>query len=491
MLITLGAIFAITAFGDFFCWGAWPGVGWGIFAASLGVLLVAGGVRSRTGWIALGLLAASCAQMAVEPCFTGFVVVGTLLVAIFAESACAALPQGWARWSEAFFALWRGPVRWLGFGSAVTRSRTFAAGADRVDGDQLAMLVRMVMPALALAAVFGVVLGWGNAIFAEFFSRAMTQAWKWVRYFDWSLARVIFWVICATLGVALFWPPPAPAASRWWTRSVPRWTRPDRRVAFWQSVLVLAALNVLFFAANTIDAVYLWNAVKLPIGMTASRFVHEGVHDLVSAVLLAGVTLTILFQQDAEVVGSRLLKGLALGWIVQNLMLIASVVLRLKIYVEAFQLSELRVYVACFLLLVATGFVLLAWRVVQGMNLGRLLLANVLATFALFFVLQFADVGKVVAEYNVAQWKRAPNERTLDVDYLRALGSSGWEALLEVRESGLKPAATRAEMLLREIAQSEGARLARQDWREWQARRDPRTARLVGEVQQWPPVQVE
>lgn len=497
--VAAGGVLAVTSLADFLCWKAWPGIGWGIFAASLGVLLLATGVRSRAGWLALLLLVASCAQLVVEPCFTGFASIGTLLIVIFAESTYSALPRGWARWSEALFALLRGPGRWWSFSWAVTQSRTFVAGANCVDCNRIGLLTRIVMPALILAAVFGIVLSHGNAILSELFSRSAVQAWQWVLHFDWTYGHMAFWFVCATLGVALCWPPAAPVKARFWTRPIRSWVRPQRMVAIWQSALVLIALNALFFAANTIDAIYLWDSVALPksMGMTPSRFVHEGVHSLIGAVVLAALVLTILFQQDATIVGSRFLKGLALAWIAQNLLLIGSVFLRLKLYIETFQLSELRVYVGCFLLLVATGFVLLAWRVVRGMNLGRLLLANAQATFVLFFVLQFADVGRFVANFNVTQWHRNPEARTLDLEYLEELGPSGWGALLKVRQFGLETAETpladslisasaQADRVLRKIATSTGFRLARQDWREWQVRRDRAAAWLVKEVRTWP-----
>ena len=482
--IASGAVVAVTLLGDFLCWGAAPGAGLGVFAACLGMLLVASAARSKVGRFALALLAASCAQMAVDLCFTGLVVAGALLLMLFGESAYGSLPLGWARWSEAVFGLLRGPGRWLGFGVALSRSRALAAGTNRMTGDQIAMLGRIVMPAASLAVVFGIVLGFGNAILAEWFSRATARMWRWVLHLDFSLGRVALWAALATFGVALFWPAPSATEPRWWSRPIRRWLRVDRSVAFWQSLLVLVALNAIFFAANTIDAVYLWHHAAFPSGMTASRFVHEGVHSLIGAVLLAALVLTIIFQQDAEVVGARWLKALALAWIVQNVALIGSVLLRLKLYVEAYQLSELRVFVGCFLLLVATGFALLAWQVVRGMKLGQLLRSNALATFALFFVLQFADVASAVANYNVAQWLRDPR-RTLDVEYLESLGAGGWRALVVVKQNARDSDSRQAAVDLREIATRERFRIERQDWRETQTRRDRGAARLIAESAKW------
>ena len=144
---------------------------------------------------------------------------------------------------------------------------------------------------------------------------------------------------------------------------------------------------------------------KLPEGVTLSEFVHSGVSSLIFATLLSAVVLTTMFQQSIEIVRSRGLKALALLWIVQNLVLIAGVFRRLSLYVEGYQLSEQRIYVGCFLLLVTTGFGLLAWHVARDGSLRTLIFRNVLAIFALFFVLQFPDVAGYVARSNVNQWR--------------------------------------------------------------------------------------
>ena len=89
--------------------------------------------------------------------------------------------------------------------------------------------------------------------------------------------------------------------------------------------------------------------------MVYSEYVHEGVFSLIAAVLLSAVVLSGIFLQDSAVTGRGWLKGLAHLWILQNLVLIAGVFLRLKLYVDAYQFTVLRVYVACFLALVRSA----------------------------------------------------------------------------------------------------------------------------------------
>jgi hypothetical protein len=248
-------------------------------------------------------------------------------------------------------------------------------------------------------------------------------------------------------------------------------------LARWRSATVLAVLNALFFAANAIDVIYLWVNGAMPSGIGYSQFVHHGVYSLIAAVLLSAVVLVAIYQQASSVTDFTAVRTLSLAWIAQNLALIASVVLRLKLYVDAYQLSELRVYVGFFLLLVATGFGLLTWRIVRAKGLGWLLAANTFATFALFFTVQFLDVARWVADYNVARWQK-DTRRTLDVGYLASLGPSAYRALIIAAETPERPEAHDAFEVFQEKKRYEAERLASVDWRSWQGR-ELRNARLL------------
>jgi hypothetical protein len=250
-------------------------------------------------------------------------------------------------------------------------------------------------------------------------------------------------------------------------------------MALWQSIILLGVVNAVFFAANTADAIYLWWHAQLPSGLGHSAFLHQGVYSLIAAVLLAAGLLAITFQQEELIARSYLLRALALGWVLQNLVLIAGVLRRLQLYVEAYQLSELRVYVGFFLFLISIGFVLLAWHIHRGMELGRLIGCNLLALLAFFFVIQFCDVGTWVGRWNVAQWKADP-DRTLDIRYLDALGSRGWPALAEVAASD-QPSffKAEAESMLRAATEAEAGSRREHDWCAYQHRCHSRFCVLI------------
>lgn len=316
-----------------------------------------------------------------------------------------------------------------------------------------------------------VLLSSGNAIFADWAGKGFELLWHWIPEFELPLERILLLALLATFALALLKPEEAPAMPREWTRELPAFSVPaDVAIARWRSWAILGLVNVLFFAANTIDAFYLWTKGEVPQGVGYSDYVHQGVNSLIAAVLMAAAVLIVMFQQAPSVSRSRAMKALSLLWIAQNGALIASVILRLKLYVDAYQLSEQRVYVALFLLLVATGFVMLACHVLRPGSLLRLVLANAISTFVLFFGLQFCDVDRWVAEYNVARWLDDPG-RGIDLDYIESMGPSGWSALIQVAQTPARPEAHTAFLKVQQLKETQRPKLANGNWRSWQWRK--------------------
>lgn len=489
--IVIPALF-LTWLADFLFWGYRPGVSFALFGVALSVSLVLCRPRRSFSALAIGgfvLLLLTAGQTAVEISFSNVIVTLGLLLVLFAETSYPALRDEWARISESFVALLKAPAQWFWLRSVFLEMRR--SESSRGDHARLGVLVaarraiRVALPALCLSVVFAMLLGSGNAIFGQWISRMFGEVIRWIAaWTDLSPARVFFWLFILTLVLVWLRPAPAPGTLRIWTRPIPRLPAPRApQVARWQSIGILAALNALFFAVNTIDAFYLWaragvTAPLLPEGVSYSRFVHEGVWSLIAAVLLSAAVLAGLFQQSREVSGARVVKALALAWIAQNVVLILGVLLRLKLYVDACQLTALRVYVACFLGLVAAGFSLLAVFIVRERSLGWLIGSNAVATFCLFFLVQFGDVAGWVAEHNVSRWLREPG-RTLDVAYLKSLGPSAWPELVRVAQSSERPESWQAWNEVKTLKAAQKAYLDGLDWRSWQWRRVTESRRLV------------
>jgi hypothetical protein len=268
---------------------------------------------------------------------------------------------------------------------------------------------------------------------------------------------------------------PVQVSAWWWrwTHQLPRLPEvvPGRFAAA-GSALILAALNVLFLAANAADALFLWTGRALPAGVTYSQYVHHGVNALIATALLSAFLLTAIFQQAPGVAQRRGLKALALLWIAQNFFLILSVVLRLKLYIEAYDMTVSRLGVIIFLVLVGAGFGLLTVKIVRDKSLSWLVGGGVLAIFATFYITQFLDLAGWTANYNVAQWEKNPG-RQLDTCYLEDLGPAAWPAIYRAEVTTTRWSSTAEDALKTSRLREDDiprTQLASAHWREFSLR---------------------
>lgn len=451
----------------------------GVSIAAFGVLAL--GVlrwnRPQFRWdrhrvVGLALIALALLQSVIETGFSNAVVLFALFS--FAMIDAQAKPQG-ARFAAPLLVAecWlRALGRWVVFPSALHA----AMGGD--SGDTLAVRTArklgLVVPALALLIPFALLLGTGNALLGETFSRLGV----WLRSIHLpELGRWVFWAVTAT-GAMTFLAPKVRSRIGGWLESprlAPASSAADPQAALWRTWLMLGAVNALFCWANTVDAIFLWIRATLPPGVSYSQFVHNGVYSLIAATVLAGIVLAWMFEQDRLVTGHPVTRGLALGWIAQNLVLLASVGVRLKLYVEAYNLTVARLGVVSFLILVAVGFALLAWRILGRKSLRWLVLSNLFAVIGLFYVLQFVDFAGIVARYNTRRWLEHRSAQ-VDVAYLGQLGAPAWPSLLTLER------AAPDEKTRHEAGQALARSRARADrasgWPSWQWRE----ARLRKEV---------
>ncbi|MFT5192307.1 MAG: hypothetical protein ACI957_005360 [Verrucomicrobiales bacterium] len=332
--------------------------------------------------------------------------------------------------------------------------------------------LRVIWPVALIAIPFIILLGGGNAVLQSTFSQWTRQFLESLRDFEPPTpGRLCFWIGTAFLSLGLLSRTPA---SKWMDQlenKIPdRFRCPtETRLSIYRTWLLLAVVNLIFIIANSADAWFLWSGAGRPQGVTPSDFVHQGVHRIIACVILAAVVLSLVFHQAKEVVQTHGVKALAYAWIVQNFVLTGSVILRLKLYVDTFQLSLLRLHVLCFLLLVATGFVLLVIKIKRDHGFAWLLNANCLAVFGLFFIMQFVNDRGLVAHVNYSMALQNPNH-TLDVDYLAALGSPAWPTLHRItRDPQQFP--NSSQLAAKRLSKARAAdQYASRTWQSWQWR---------------------
>lgn len=199
--------------------------------------------------------------------------------------------------------------------------------------------------------------------------------------------------------------------------------------------LSLALFNALFAVENSLDLAFLWSGAVLPGSMKMKDYVHQGAYPLIVTALLAALFVLVTLRPGSDTATRPLVRRLVSLWIAQNVLLVASSVLRTLKYIEAYMLTELRIAALAWMGLVAAGLMLICWRLLLEKSPAWLINTNAAAALVVLAIASIVDLGAVAAEWNVRHAREANgNGAPLDVCYLRRLGRSALVPLTELAE---------------------------------------------------------
>jgi hypothetical protein len=218
-------------------------------------------------------------------------------------------------------------------------------------------------------------------------------------------------------------------------------------------LIALGLLDVLFLAFVLVQFRYLFGGrglVEQRAHLTYAAYARHGFFELVIACALA---VPVLLLADWVLVRGRLFRGLAGTLVALLFVVIASALQRMRLYEQAYGLTELRLYATALILAIAVVLVWFALTVLRGRR-HLFAVGAVAVAFAATLGLNVLDPDALIARTNRSR-------PTADVHYLASLGDDAVPTLL-ARLRSLRPAARR------EIAQALLARsTAPVDWRSW------------------------
>ena len=243
-------------------------------------------------------------------------------------------------------------------------------------------------------------------------------------------------------------------------------------------VTTLIVFNLVFALENALDIAFLWSGAALPADVTLAEYAHRGAYTLIATALLAGLFVLVAIRPGTPAAGSTNVRRLLLVWVIQNIFLVASSMLRLFDYIDAYSLTVLRISALLWMLLVASGLALICWRFLAGRSASWLINANALAAAAVLSLVSVVDLGAVAASWNVRNLRHPAR---IDLCYLEQLGAPALLPAIELRKTG----ATR-DLRLRAAIVSEKI-LARVEadqahWQGWSWRDARRLARARAEI---------
>ncbi|MCP3371730.1 DUF4153 domain-containing protein [Bradyrhizobium cajani] len=282
-----------------------------------------------------------------------------------------------------------------------------------------------------------------STVFVALFAAANPVIEQWVSLLNPKLIleyvsvwRVLFW----TLMLALVWPF---IHVRWRRKKVaaaaivegpePEPLPPLVPVEFLGPSMILRSLilfNLLFAAQSVLDGIYLWGHVALPDNLTYAAYAHRGAYPLIVTALLAAAFVLVAMRPGGPAEKSTVIRPLVYLWVGQNVLLVASSILRLDLYVDIYMLTYWRVAAFIWMGLVALGLILIVSRIVLNRSNQWLVGANLIALTIVLYTCSLVNFDGFIADYNVAHSREASGQGVqIDINYLLTLGPQALPAI--------------------------------------------------------------
>lgn len=482
-----GVLAALVVIGDIVLWEHEPGVNLFVFflALILGVLALHPRKLGQGRTVLLFVVALASAAPFIETVSPWAFLTAQGGLALLALGISDNLPK-FEDWGGAFtrFGL-LAPVRLV-----VDAFRLIGEGGSRKSGGHLLRAAMVWIVPLAFAAVFVLLFSAANPLIEHALKTIRLD--KLLELLD--PGRIIVWGMIAFFA----WPFLAPKLLTW----IPALqmqgpTRPPAESLFFGRAAILNSLvlfNLLFATQTVMDLMYLWGGVRLPDGMTNAEYAHRGAHPLIVTALLAGAFVLAAMRKNGPGQTSPLIRNLVYLWVAQNVWLVISSLLRLKLYVEEYQLSEMRVAAGIWMVLVAIGLVLIIAKVALNRSNKWLVMSNMAMLSVTLWGVALTDVQSIIAQYNVRQsYEVTGHGIPLDLYYTSDLGTAAIPALDEYlttakhatadqkRQFSILRGELAARLMRYDVNTGEGY-LPTTDWREWTWREE----RMVNYLRQHP-----
>jgi Domain of unknown function (DUF4173) len=277
--------------------------------------------------------------------------------------------------------------------------------------------------ALPLLALFGGLFVAADAVFAELVSEAFDFEDAFVRV---TVIALWGWIACGLLHQLL-------------VRREAVEVQVERRLGAVEVGVILGTLNVLFLVFVVVQLRYLFGGdghVLGTTGLTYAEYARRGFFELVAVSTLVLPTL-LLMKSFAR--ARRLFRALATSLVVLLAVVMASAVERMRLYTDAYGLTQLRLYTLAFMLALGVVF---AWMLVTLLrDRHRAFMSGAFAVgLVAVAALNVVNPDALIARINLD--RHLDERKQLDSSYLAGLSADATPTVL-ARLDELEPDARR------------------------------------------------
>jgi hypothetical protein len=196
--------------------------------------------------------------------------------------------------------------------------------------------------------------------------------------------------------------------------------KPERRLGTTEVAIVLGALDVLFLGFVLVQLRYLFGGddhVVETTGLTYAEYARRGFFELLFVTALA---LPLVLVGDALARPRRLFRALSLLLVALLGVVVVSALERMRLYTDAYGLTQLRLYATALMLTLAAVF---AWAAVTVLRerRGTFAVGSVAIAFATVATLNVVNPDALIARVNID--RHVHDGKPLDTFYLGGLST--------------------------------------------------------------------
>lgn len=198
----------------------------------------------------------------------------------------------------------------------------------------------------------------------------------------------------------------------------------EKRIA----ISLLITLNLMLILYNFIDLKFILIDLPNPsANLRYSDLLHGGVNSLITSIVLVIFILTFLYRGQLNFSDNKFVKSLAILWLLLNLLMIATTVVKNYEYIAHWGLTYKRIGVYIYLLLAALGLVLTIIKIVRIKSLWYLIRNNSIGFLICFSIVGFVNWDKMIVQFNLTEL----NADQIDFYYLLSLDQEAYLYLIE------------------------------------------------------------
>ncbi|HZH97481.1 MAG TPA: DUF4173 domain-containing protein [Fimbriimonadaceae bacterium] len=361
----------------------------------------------------------------------------------------------------------------------------WSAMAEKSGGRRFAGVLRGLIIAAPILIVFGSLMASADAVFRSLLTPSLDFSDLFERAF---FAGMVAWIACGLLRRILYSDPPhSPQSTSGRPGSEGKWQGPPgqqppvasapqqhSKIGITEVAIVLGSLNLLFLAFVSVQFSYLFGGrshVMVTPSLSFAEYARSGFFELVTVAglvlpLVLGLNWVLRRDSTKDEKIFRCLSGILITLV---FVVIFSALERMRLYVDTYGLTHLRLYSTAFMGWLALSFLWLLATVLRGKE-DRFAFGAAIASFLVIFSTNAVNPDALIAKVNL-------NSGRQSVD-LETLGDLSADAAPIIHTALPRLEAEERSYLLESVSKTQEI----EDWRSWNLGKAS-VKRLLGETE--------